>query len=352
MDINFDRDAYFLDRAKQLAELGGRKVSPNPKVGAVIVSNGIIIGEGYHQELGKPHAEINALTSVRPDNQPFVKGATLYVTLEPCSHFGRTPPCSLALIKAGIKRVVISATDPSEKVNGKGIEILKNARIKVDLRSSNLTKILPHHAFSILTLKKRPEIILKFAQSSDYLMGIKKEQVWLTNSWSKRLVHLWRSKTGAIIAGTNTFLSDDPMLTTRYGFGENPLRIIPDFNHKVTAKAKVFSDPSPIWIIVDRLPVTLINLPHVTYQIIPSKADLLQHLNRLLSDSGISTLLVEGGQKLLNSYLDSGLWDEARVFEVVKKLGNGIAAPRMNAALKCCSYTLMSDRLTIYRNEN
>ena len=341
-------DHFFLMRASQIARLAGKKAAPNPRVGAVLVHEDVIIGEGYHEQAGQAHAEVLALASVADHNQPFISASTMYVTLEPCAHHGNTPPCANALVNAKVKRVVIGNYDPSEKVNGKGITILSEAGIELTVGLSKMTETLPHVFFESAIKNKRPYTFLKFARSQDGFLGQSDKAVWLTNSWSKRLVHAWRAEIGALLIGTNTALVDDPKLTTRFGFGHHPLRIIPDFNDRLHDQMALFATESPVWILCETLPKHGIDKPFVHYQLLPKK-HWPQALNQLLIAEGINTLMIEGGAKILSTYLQEKLWDEARVFETGHTLKSGIAAPQLPANQCQASFALQSDVLKIYR---
>lgn len=336
-----------MKRVFQLARLAGDSASPNPQVGALIVFQDRIIGEGFHKKSGEAHAEINALNSVSPDHIANISKSTIYVSLEPCSYFGKTPACATALVKAKIKRVVIGQLDPNPRVNGKGMEILRSAGIQVDVLAMKPPYELPHASFSTSILQNRPRIILKYAQSQDKFIGKKGEAVWLTNDWSKRLVHKWRAESGAILVGTNTAQTDNPLLTTRYGFGKSPLRIVVDLKNKLDANLKLFTSSAKTLVLVEKIPGKK-HQDQVEYLQVSGKNEWKEELNAHLLEKGINRLLVEGGSQTLQSYIDAKMWDEIMVFTSDKVLQEGISAPTLPVAVDQRDYDVLGDKLTIF----
>lgn len=292
-------------RCLQLARCGEAGAPPNPMVGAVIVCDSRIIGEGYHRRCGGPHAEVNAINSVK--ERDLLSRSTIYVSLEPCAHYGKTPPCADLIIETGIRRVVIGCTDPFAKVNGLGIKKLREAGCEVQVGVLEQECRELNHRFFTFHEKHRPWIILKWAQSNDGFIG-KDERVILSNALTQTLVHRLRARSGAILVGTNTALMDNPTLTTRLWPGPNPLRLTIDRN--------------------GILPPTL----HLKDNSIPTVIYSHESIEEILADlyaRGIQSLLVEGGAKLLQSFIDKGLWDEARIETAPLCLGQGTKAPTL-----------------------
>lgn len=333
----------FMQRALELAKLGIGKVSPNPMVGCVIVYEGKIIGEGYHRRYGGPHAEINAIDSV--EDKSLLRNATMYVTLEPCSHFGKTPPCADAVIKHELKRVVICNVDPNPLVSGKGIERLKNAGIEVESGIMSAEGKELNRRFFTSYREKRPHIILKWAETSDgFIARENYDSKWISNQYSRQLVHKWRSEEDAIMVGTNTAKWDNPMLTVRDWEGRNPLRIVIDKRLALAPDLHLFNGEEKTLCFTE---TPKKGNPDVEYIYLPSvtNAFILNELHK----RGIQSLIVEGGAKLLQSFIDHNLWDEARVFIGEKTFNSGIPAPGLNAGNKT-ERNIFNDRLTIYRN--
>ena len=298
-------DIKFMRRCLQLARCGEAGAPPNPMVGAVIVCDGRIIGEGYHRRCGGPHAEVNAINSVK--ERDLLSRSTIYVSLEPCAHYGKTPPCADLIIETGIRRVVIGCTDPFAKVNGLGIKKLREAGCEVQVGVLEQECRELNRRFFTFHEKHRPWIILKWAQSNDGFIG-KDERVILSNALTQTLVHRLRARSGAILVGTNTALQDNPTLTTRLWPGPNPLRLTIDRN--------------------GILPPTLHLKDNSTPTVIYSHESIEEILADLYA-RGIQSLLVEGGAKLLQSFIDKGLWDEARIETAPLCLGQGTKAPTL-----------------------
>lgn len=292
-------------RCLELARCGEAGAPPNPMVGAVIVCDGRIIGEGYHRRCGGPHAEVNAINSVK--ERDLLSRSTIYVSLEPCAHYGKTPPCADLIIETGIRRVVIGCTDPFAKVNGLGIKKLREAGCEVQVGVLEQECRELNRRFFTFHEKHRPWIILKWAQSNDGFIG-KDERVILSNALTQTLVHRLRARSGAILVGTNTALQDNPTLTTRLWPGPNPLRLTIDRN--------------------GTLPPTLHLKDNSTPTVIYSHESIEEILADLYA-RGIQSLLVEGGAKLLQSFIDKGLWDEARIETAPLCLGQGTKAPTL-----------------------
>lgn len=310
-------------RCLQLAQLGLGNVQPNPMVGAVVVHNNKIIGEGYHQQYGQPHAEVNAIQSVTDKN--LLKDSTIYVSLEPCSHFGKTPPCADLIIDCQIPRVVVGATDPNSKVNGQGILKLRNAGIEVITNVLDAECQFLNRRFFTYHQKKRPYIILKWAQSVDNYMDIDRSEgnrsYWLTNTELKVITHKWRSEEQAILIGYNTLINDNPQLTTREYPGKDPTKyVMTDLKRANTIPAK-FN---------------------------PLSNNISDALTQLYNDK-IQSVIVEGGRKTLDLFIQSGLWDEARVLTGDLKLGKGTPAPKLAQPI-AQTYSIHNNLIQYYYN--
>ncbi len=327
-------DEKIMRRCFQLAKLGLGKVTPNPMVGAVIYYKNKIIGEGFHQIYGGAHAEVNAFASVKEKDKRYLKDSSLYVSLEPCFHYGKTPPCVDLVLRHHIKKVIISCVDPTKKVGGKSIQKLKANGIDVKvgiLEEEGLNLI---QRFATYELKKRPYIILKYAQSSDGFIGKNNEQVWITNSISKRLVHKWRSEEGAILVGTNTALIDNPRLNNRLYFGKHPLRITIDLKKKLGEHYHLLDDSLPTLIFTSNKNRS-IAFQQTTFVDIKNRKELLPKLIEVLNHKKINSLIVEGGSTLINHFIENRIWDEARVFIGKKNFYKGIQAPPLLLNRQC-----------------
>lgn len=332
--INYSEHEKYIRRCIDLAKNGLGNTAPNPMVGSVIVFEGKIIGEGYHIKSGLPHAEVNAINSVK--DKSLLKHSTLYVNLEPCSHFGKTPPCANLIADLGIPKVVIGTKDTASHVSGQGIEILKNAGCKVlvgilEKESRELNK-----RFFTFHEKKRPYIILKWAQTKDgFIDIIRKEHdpaqpTWITNELSKSLVHKWRSEEQAILIGTNTAQLDNPSLTTRNWFGKNPLRIVFDQNLELTENLNLFSRDAETLIIADHEHKNNwqgARNKNIGIEFVNYNNDFYTQFFNILIHRNIQSLIVEGGEKVLTSFIRNNYWDEALVFTGNKEFKQGIHAP-------------------------
>lgn len=305
-----------------LAANGGRSVAPNPMVGSVIVHDGKVIGEGFHEQFGGPHAEVNALRSVT--EQTVLKNSTLYVNLEPCCHQGKTPPCVDAIINAGIPRVVIGHVDPNPAVSGNGIETLRAHGIEVRSNILEAECIDLNKRFVTVHQKKRPYIILKWAQTNDgFIARTDFSSKWISCEESRQLTHQWRGEEQGILVGTNTALHDDPQLTVRHGNGISPLRIVLDRYHRLPLNLQLLSDGLETWI----FSYTERTVPgHVRYVLLHQESKELDQMLRYLANNGISSLLVEGGSTLHRSFIDQNIWDEARIFVSPTEFQSGIRA--------------------------
>lgn len=341
---------FFMKRCLELASNGLGYVAPNPMVGAVVECNGKIIGEGFHQKYGMLHAEVNAINSVK--EQSLLKKSSLYVSLEPCTHLGKTPPCSDLIIEKGIPRVVIGISDPNSLVAGKGIEKLKKAGVEViDKILTKESRELNKRFFSSHE-KKRPYIILKWAQTSDgFIDVIRKpgESVgvnWISNPASRKLVHKWRAEEQAIMVGTDTIIYDNPELTLRLWKGRSPLRVIIDRHLRIPKSAKVFDNSVPTIVFNEKIS----KLDGSTeFFKIKGGSDTLSQIFDEMYKRDILSVIVEGGKIILESLIENGLWDEARVFIGQKTFGSGLKAPEMDYKA-ASSEDFLTDKLLIYRN--
>ena len=318
----------YMQRCIDLAKLGERRVAPNPMVGSIIVHHGKIIGEGYHQIYGGPHAEVNAINSVKDITQ--LSSSTLYVNLEPCAHFGKTPPCSDLIVEKKIPRVVIGTVDPFAKVAGKGIEKMKKAGIEVEVGILAKKCMELNRRFFTFHKEKRPYIILKWAQTADGFVDIDRDKhefgqpTWITNEMARIAVHKQRSTESAILIGTNTALKDNPSLTLRDWYGEQPLRVVPDRKNRLPKNLNLFGNKAPTWILApqpypDQRKMTLISMN--------ADRDTIDELLLSLHKEDILSVIVEGGPKMLQSFIDKRLWDEAHVYIGQLTFGSGIKAP-------------------------
>lgn len=335
----------FMQRALDLAALGKERVAPNPMVGAVIVHNGLIIGEGYHEQFGEAHAEVNAVRAV--ENKDMLSEATMYVTLEPCAHHGKTPPCADLIVHHRFKKVFIAMQDPFSEVAGKGIQRLKNAGIEVEVGMMEAEARELNKRFLTFHTLKRPYYILKWAQSANGFMDIDRQTGtkgihWITQPETRLLTHQWRAEEMAILTGVTTILNDNPSLTTRDYPGKSPLRIILDPNHKLSGTEAIFQDEHTTWHLVREE-----NQHHLaqTHVLDPFT---LENINRFLYERGISSVLVEGGKQTLETFLAQNCWDEARILTGQQTISNGMKAPGIPGKLSQ-SFSFGKDHIQIFK---
>src|SRR5476651_595556 len=319
----------YMRRCLELAALGMGSVSPNPMVGAVIVYDGKIIGEGYHQQYGKAHAEVNAVTQVllQFDNAAdLLKQATIYVTLEPCAHYGKTPPCADLIIKHQIPNVVVGCRDPFDQVNGKGIEKLQAAGINVVVGISEAGCLDLNKRFFTRVKKQRPYILLKWAQTSDgFFAPADNSQFWITGKASRKLVHQWRGEEDAILIGKNTALIDNPQLNVRYGSGRSPKRVVIDRNLELPESLNIF-DQSVETFVFNALKTDVDG--KIKYIALEDFDNFVpQYILFQLYLQDVQSVIIEGGAKTSEAFINASLWDEARVFTGNVTLKNGIKAP-------------------------
>lgn len=319
----------YMGRCLELAALGMGNVSPNPMVGAIIVYKDRIIGEGYHQKYGEAHAEVNAIKQVTDkysDHAELLRSSIIYVSLEPCAHYGKTPPCADLIIKHRIPKVVVGCRDPFEQVNGRGIEKLVAAGIEV------ITRVLEdeckwfNRRFFTRVQKHRPYVILKWAQTVDGFFGpADGSQFWITGTESRKLVHQWRGEEDAILVGTNTVTTDNPQLNVRYANGRSPKRIVIDRKLKLNSSLNVF-DQTVETLVFNELK-TDVNGKNKYIALEDFDNYVPQYILYQLYLQDIQSVIIEGGAFTLNSFIQAGLWDEARVFTGNAELKQGIKAP-------------------------
>jgi diaminohydroxyphosphoribosylaminopyrimidine deaminase / 5-amino-6-(5-phosphoribosylamino)uracil reductase len=327
----------YINRCIELAKNGLVAAMPNPSVGAVIVFENTIIGEGYTSPYGGNHAEVNAINSVK--NKELLSKSTIYVSLEPCSHFGKTPPCCDLLIKYKIPNVVIGIADSNIKVAGNGIKKLKEAGANVivgileeECRASNKRFFTFHE-------KKRPYIILKWAESEDGFIApsTKQEQkpVWITHEFSRQLVHKWRSEEQAILVGTKTVIDDNPKLNVRDWTGKNPVKIVLDQNNRISKESLIFDNCAKTFVIND--------------SVIDFSKNIAPQIIEFLFDANIQSVIIEGGRQTLQTFIDENLWDEARIFKGKLKLIDGTKTPVLSGNL-VNRIKIIEDELLIFLN--
>lgn len=326
---------HFMKRCLELAALGTGTVSPNPLVGCVIVHNDKIIGEGYHHKAGEPHAEVNAIQSVKDPS--LLQESTLYVSLEPCAHHGKTPPCADLIVSSKIPRVVICNRDPFDQVDGKGIERLKENGIDVTVGLLENEGRWLNRRFFTFHERKRPYIILKFAQTADGFLDHYRTRddqqppLKITGQATDRLVHKWRSEENAILVGQNTVQLDDPSLTTRHWKGAHPIRLVIDPELQVSSSKKLLSDGHPTWVFnALRHDYCENNLCYIRIED-PSAFEV--EIMNYLYKSQVQSLIIEGGATTINRFIEAGLWDEARVITGGMRIGSGVQAPSLTGSL-------------------
>lgn len=323
----------YMARCIELARGGAGHTAPNPMVGAVIVHNGKIIGEGFHRKCGEAHAEVNAVASVR--DEALLRDSTIYVSLEPCSHYGKTPPCAELIIKKGIPRVVVGTLDPFPEVSGRGVRMLREAGIEVVTGVLEEEARALNPAFMTFQMRKRPYIYLKWAQSADGFLDVRREDaseppVRLSSAETFRRVHRLRSEVAAILVGTRTALLDNPSLTVRHWAGRSPVRVVLDRMLKLPADAHLL-DGTVRTLVFTALEAE--SRPNVEYVRIDFGQEVLPQVLHYLAGQQLNSLMVEGGARLLAGFLDAGLWDEAWVETAPVVLGAGVKAPAVSGVL-------------------
>lgn len=339
-----------MHRCIQLAKNGLGTTYPNPLVGSVVVYQDQIIGEGWHYKAGLPHAEVNAIRSVQDKTR--LKEATIYVNLEPCSHIGKTPPCSDLIIQSGIKNVVIGNLDSNPQVAGRGIKKLIDAGCTVTTGILEAECAALNKRFFTFHQKKRPFILLKWAQTRDGFIAPTSERrkeakpVWITNTYSRQVVHKMRGQEMAILVGTNTAQQDNPSLTTRSWAGNNPTRIVIDRKLKLDKELSIFNTEAETIVITEEIENST---NHLQYKTIDFSGDIASQICDVLYKNNIQSVIIEGGSKTLQTFIDENLWDEAFIFSGPVNFGDGISAPTLKGRFIFEEF-IRSDSLYLYKN--
>lgn len=340
-----------MQRCIELAQNGLGTTYPNPMVGSVIVHNDKIIGEGWHRKAGEPHAEVNAINSVKDKN--LLKEATIYVSLEPCSHFGKTPPCSDLIIRHQIPNVVIGTVDPFAEVSGRGIKKLTEAGMNVTVgileqECNNLNK-----RFFTFHQKKRPYTILKWAESLDGFIAPEKKEtqspVWISNKYSRQLVHKWRSEEQSILVGTQTVIDDNPKLNVRDWKGNDPVRIVLDKEMRIPKESHIFDTQTSTLFFTSNPPDE--KTKNIDFETIDFEQNTVRQIAESLYRRQIQSVIIEGGQKTLQAFIDADLWDEARIFKGETILKNGTKAPLVIGKLEK-KFSILNDEILMIKNDD
>ncbi|KAF2079228.1 bifunctional diaminohydroxyphosphoribosylaminopyrimidine deaminase/5-amino-6-(5-phosphoribosylamino)uracil reductase RibD [Flavobacterium sharifuzzamanii] len=341
----------YIKRCIELAQNGLGTTYPNPMVGSVIVYDGKIIGEGWHKKAGEPHAEVNAVNSVK--DKSLLKKATIYVSLEPCSHFGKTPPCCDLIIANEIPNVVVGTVDPNEKVAGKGILKLieAGANVTVGVLEDECNEL--NKRFFTFHQKKRPYIILKWAESQDGFLAPEKtidqdrKPIWITNQYSRQLVHKWRTEEQAILVGTQTVVDDNPKLNARDWNGNNPTRIVIDRNNRIDKDSFIFDDS--VRTIIFSSETKKSSKENTHFEAIDFSKNIVPQILDVLYQNQIQSVIIEGGRQTLQSFIDDNLWDEARIFIGKTSFEKGTKAPDISRK-NTIKTNILSDELIQIRN--
>jgi diaminohydroxyphosphoribosylaminopyrimidine deaminase / 5-amino-6-(5-phosphoribosylamino)uracil reductase len=337
----------FMQRCFHLADLGSGNTAPNPMVGAVLVYDGKIIGEGYHEFNGGPHAEVNCIGSVKSSDRHLIPLSTLYVSLEPCCHHGKTPPCTDLIIREKIKLVVIGCRDPFPMVNGKGIEILRANGVVVECPILEESAKGLNRRFFTFHMEKRPYIILKWAQSANRKIASDREiRKQISNKYSNRLVHKWRSEEAGIMVGTRTALLDNPELTTRLWRGQNPIRILPDLRLRLPDYLNLLDGTVDTIVLNGRISRHSGNIRYIQVNL---ELEFIPAILSALYREHILSILVEGGKNLLQSFIDYKAWDELRIItnnELI--IEEGMPAPEFSGAGLVKSDLIGGDSINYY----
>ena len=345
-----DLHGNYMRRCLQLAALGAGRVAPNPMVGAVLVHNGLIIGDGWHRDFGAAHAEVNCIEqAISGGCEGLLSSSTLYVSLEPCAHFGKTPPCTDLILHHRIPKVVIAMRDPFDQVNGRGIERLRERGVEV------LSAVLEEEAahlnrrFIVFHGQKRPYIILKWAQTRDGIMGSQQQRMLISGPATNRLVHKWRAEEAAILVGRNTALADNPALTTRLWPGRSPVRLVIDMRLELPQSLRIFDAEAPL--VVFNGQRHSINGNHISgkavnYYRVNTAGSIVKQVGDALYALGIQSVIVEGGRRLLQSFIDENYWDEARIISSPAKAEihtAAVQAPQLQTGRLQASHEVQGD---------
>jgi len=338
----------YMQRCIQLALLGAGRTAPNPMVGAVLVYNNKIIGEGYHRQYGGPHAEVNCINSVKACDWQLIPKATLYVSLEPCAHFGKTPPCADLVIEKKIPMVVVGCRDPFEAVNGKGIEKLKTAGVEVISPVLEEACTTLNQRFFTFHRYRRPYVILKWAQTANLkIAGADASRLLISNDYTNRLVHRWRSEEASILVGRATALADNPSLTTRLWNGNNPVRLVIDKTLQLPGTLNILdgSVKTIVFNTIKQEETAMLSL----YKILPAE-EFAPQLFKALHRLNITSILIEGGAKTLQSFIDADCWDEARVITNTQLwIAGGVDAPVLSGANLLHVESLQADTISYFK---
>ena len=341
----------YIKRCIELAKNGLGTTYPNPLVGSVIVYENKIIGEGWHKKAGEPHAEVNAVNSVK--DKSLLKKATIYVSLEPCSHFGKTPPCCDLIIQNKIPNVVIGTVDPNIKVAGNGIKKLIEAGIQVTIGILEAECHELNKRFFTFHEKKRPYIILKWAETQDgFIAPLEKNEkkpVWITNVYSRQLVHKWRTEEQAILVGTQTVIDDNPKLNARDWHGNNPIRLVLDQNNRIPEDGHIFDNR--VKTILFSKSKTKIEKENTIFEVIDFEQNIAEQIIKALYQHQIQSVIIEGGRQTLQTFIDTNLWDEARIFIGNVQFTAGTKAPILDKN-PFEKYSIDNDELIISRNHD
>lgn len=338
-------DEHWMYRCLQLAALGAGKVAPNPMVGAVLVHNNRIIGEGYHQRYGQGHAEVNCIASVKPGDESLISASVMYVSLEPCAHFGKTPPCADLIIRYNIPKVVIGCRDSFEEVNGKGIDKLKAAGIEVTLGVLEKECRELNRRFFTYHSRQRPYVILKWAQTANKKIGATAGRLLISGEMSNRLVHKWRSEEASILVGTQTAAVDNPALTTRLWPGPSPIRVVLDRQLRLDAGLQLF-DGSVRTIVLNDIRSSE---GEPAYLQLAAGENFAERILNTLHQALVQSILIEGGLQTLTTFIEAGCWDEIRIIENKRLIAGDISAPELPACSLAEEITMDDDVIRIYR---
>lgn len=347
-NLRLESDQFYMNRCIELALKGRGHVAPNPLVGAVIVIDNEIISEGFHQKYGEAHAEVNAISKIK--DKEILKKATIYINLEPCAHYGKTPPCASLLINSKFKRVVIGMLDPNPLVSGKGLKMLQQANIEttVGVLEIECTKI--NRRFTTFHSKKRPHIILKWAETSDGFIDrdrpIQQERSinWISNPTTQTFTHQWRANEQAILVGWKTVLNDNPSLTTRAFYGASPTRIVIDPNLQTPEDSKLLTDELPVFVFNSKITDS-----STIKKFIQLKDFRIETILNELHKLNILSVIVEGGKHTLEKFIQSNLWDEARIIIGNTLFEKGLTSPKLNQPTQK-EIIIENDRILFYTN--
>jgi diaminohydroxyphosphoribosylaminopyrimidine deaminase / 5-amino-6-(5-phosphoribosylamino)uracil reductase len=344
-----DLHKAYMSRCIELARLGAGTVAPNPMVGAVLVHDQRIIGEGWHKQYGGPHAEVNCISSVSDADRVLIPSSTLYISLEPCAHYGKTPPCSQLIIQLGIKKVVIGCRDPFEAVNGKGIEQLIQTGIEVTTGVLETECIRLNQRFFCFHQLHRPFIVLKWAQTADgFIASDNSERLMITSANTNRLVHKWRSEEAAILIGTETALVDNPSLTNRLWYGKNPVRMVIDRELRLPSTLVIFNDQHSTIVFNEKKQKVEGNISYIK---LDNGISVIGQILMYCYEQQLQSLLVEGGATLLQSFLQEGKWDELRVLtNTTLTIESGLSAPILPSVLPFETTRVATDEICFYHN--